>query len=170
MPVVLFFWLKTLIKPLRDRLKLPEVERLSFKRNESYKAEIFRKTGAISSSKPSKFHSDRWKWRPSTNPTPCIPRELLKFKLTNQNSASGKNCAIRRHVNRFAVKGPETHLKDFVETFLPTNFGAKTGLPASGDSNVSCCALAVICAFSNYFMTNSVRYFRLKCKKKSKLP
>ena len=116
--------------------------------------------------KPAKFHSDRWKWRPSTNPTPCIPRELLKFKLTNQNSASGKNCAIRRHVNRFAVKGPETHLKDFVATFLPTNFGAKTGLPA----NVSCCALAVICAFSNYFMTNSVRYFRLKCKKKSKLP
>ena len=25
---------------------------------------------------------------------PCIRRELLKFKLTNQNSASGKNCAI----------------------------------------------------------------------------
>ena len=30
---------------------------------------------------------------------PCIRRELLKFKLTNQNSASGKNCAIRRHAN-----------------------------------------------------------------------
>ena len=30
---------------------------------------------------------------------PCIRQELLKFKLTNQNSASGKNRAIRRHVN-----------------------------------------------------------------------
>ena len=29
----------------------------------------------------------------------CIRRELLKSKLTNQNSASGKNCAIRRHAN-----------------------------------------------------------------------
>ena len=28
---------------------------------------------------------------------------------------------------------------------LSTNFGAKIGLPASGDANVSCCA------FSNYF-------------------
>ena len=26
--------------------------------------------------------------------SPCIRRELLKFKLTNQNSASGKNYAI----------------------------------------------------------------------------
>ena len=47
----------------------------------------------------------------------CIRQELLKFKLTDQNSASGKNCAIRHHVNRFAVKGPESHLKDFVATF-----------------------------------------------------
>ena len=30
---------------------------------------------------------------------PCIRQELLRFKLTNQNPASGKNCAIRRHVN-----------------------------------------------------------------------
>ena len=30
---------------------------------------------------------------------PCIRRELLKFKLTNQSSASGKNCAIRCHAN-----------------------------------------------------------------------
>ena len=30
---------------------------------------------------------------------PCIRRELLKFKLTNRNSASGENCAIRRHAN-----------------------------------------------------------------------
>ena len=40
----------------------------------------------------------------------------------------------------FAIKGPENHLKGFVATFLSTNVGAKTGLPASGDSNVSCCA------------------------------
>ena len=41
------------------------------------------------------------------------------------------------------IKVPENPLKDFVATFL-SDFGAKTGLPASGDSNVSCCALAVI--------------------------
>ena len=41
-----------------------------------------------------------------------------------------------------SIKGPENHLKDFAATFLSTNFGAKTGLPASGDSNLS---LAVIC-------------------------
>ena len=41
-------------------------------------------------------------------------------------------------------------------TFLSTNFGAKTGLPASGDSNISCCALAVICAFSNKFRDRSL--------------
>ena len=29
---------------------------------------------------------------------PCIRRELLKFKLANQNSASGENCAIRGYV------------------------------------------------------------------------
>ena len=42
------------------------------------------------------------------------------------------------------IKVPENPLQDFVATFLSTNFGAKTGFPASGDSNVSCCALAVI--------------------------
>ena len=30
---------------------------------------------------------------------PCIRQGLLKFKLTNQIPASGKNCAIRRHVS-----------------------------------------------------------------------
>ena len=39
---------------------------------------------------------------------PCIRRGLLKFKLTNQNSASGKNCAIRRHINRLQLKGQKT--------------------------------------------------------------
>ena len=33
--------------------------------------------------------------------SPCIRRELLKFKLTNQNSASGENCAIRRYIKNF---------------------------------------------------------------------
>ena len=33
------------------------------------------------------------------------------------------------------------------------------------NSNVSCCALAVICAFSNFSKTNSGWYFRIKCKK-----
>ena len=47
--------------------------------------------------------------------------------------------------------------------FLSTNFGSKTGLSESGDSNDSCCALAVICAFCNYFQTNSVFYFRINC-------
>ena len=42
------------------------------------------------------------------------------------------------------IKGPENPLKDFMATFLSTNPGAKTGLPGSGDSNVSCYALAVI--------------------------
>ena len=50
------------------------------------------------------------------------------------------------------IKGPENPLKDFVATFLSTNFGAKAGLPASGDSKVSCCALAVK-AF-DVFVTN----------------
>ena len=63
-----------------------------------------------------------------------------------------------------AIKGPETHFKDFMATFLSSRFGAKTGFPASGDSNVSCYTFAVICAFSNYFKTNSVWYFRIKCK------
>ena len=78
--------------------------------------------------------------------------ELLKFKLTNQNSARGKN----KSSQLFAIKGPENHLKDFVANFLSTNLGVKTGLPASSDSNVSCCVLAVVCALSNYFKTNSV--------------
>ena len=34
------------------------------------------------------------------------------------------------------IKGPENHLKHFVATFLSTNFGAKIGLPASGDAAV----------------------------------
>ena len=42
-----------------------------------------------------------------------------------------------------------------------------SGLEVSGDSNVSCCTSALICAFSNYFKTNSVWYFRVKCKKTS---
>ena len=42
------------------------------------------------------------------------------------------------------IKGSQVHLRDFVATFLSTNFGAKIGLPASGGSNVSCCALTVI--------------------------
>ena len=46
------------------------------------------------------------------------------------------------------------------------NFGAKIGLPVSGDANVSCCALAVV---SNYFKTNSVWYFRIKFMKTAKL-
>ena len=54
------------------------------------------------------------------------------------------------------IKGPETPLKDFVATFLSTHFGAKTGLPASSNLNVRCCALAV--TFSPVF--------RIKCKKK----
>ena len=41
------------------------------------------------------------------------------------------------HVSVF-IKGPENHLKHFVATLLSTNFGAKIGLPASGDANVSC--------------------------------
>ena len=45
------------------------------------------------------------------------------------------------------IKGPENALKDFVATFLSTNFGSKIALPASCDSNVSCYSLAVISAF-----------------------
>ena len=44
----------------------------------------------------------------------------------------------------FGVNGLENHLKDFVATFLSTNFSAKTRLPASGDSNVNCCAFLAI--------------------------
>ena len=63
-----------------------------------------------------------------------------------------------------AIKWPETHFKDFMATFLSSRFGAKTGFPASGDLNVSCYAFAVICAFSNYFKTNSFWYFHIICK------
>ena len=48
-----------------------------------------------------------------------------------------------------AIKGAQNRLKDFVATFLPANFGSKSRLPENGDSNVSCCALAIIYAFRN---------------------
>ena len=84
-------------------------------------------------------------------------------------SSLGKNCAIRRQVNCLQLTGPKNHLEDFVNSFVNKLSGAKTGLPVSSDSNLTWCALAVICVFFNYFKTDSVYYFRIKCKKTSKL-
>ena len=70
---------------------------------------------------------------------PCKRWELLKFKLTNHNSARGpEKLCYPTSLHLFAITGPENHLKGFVATFLSTSFGAKTGLLESGDSNDSC--------------------------------
>ena len=50
--------------------------------------------------------------------SPRIRRELLKFKLTNQNSASWKNCAIRRHFNCSQLKGQKTIEKVLWQPFV----------------------------------------------------
>ena len=59
-----------------------------------------------------------------------------------------------RSISEFCPKSPsiENHLKDFAAIFLSTNFDAKTGLPASGDSNVSCCAWPLFMLFSLVFL------------------
>ena len=59
---------------------------------------------------------------------PCIRWELLKFKLTNQISASGENCAIRRYVKSFHSDWLDrrtfTH-RSLVYGFLRSNAGWK---------------------------------------------
>ena len=72
-------------------------------------------------------------------------RAILKFKLINQNSVSGKNCAIL-----FEIKGPENHLKDIVTHFCQQTLAPKLGCQQAAIQT----SAVVLWLLFGHFLTN----------------